>query len=47
MMTLLSVGLPLVAMAALIPFYKIFEAVFPGIEPLLNKALAFNVFEWL
>lgn len=46
-MTLFSVGLPVLALAVLIPFYKIFAAIFPHIEPLLMKAAAFNVFEWL
>lgn len=47
MMTLVSVGLPLAALAALIPAYLAWETVFPRIEPLLMKAAAFNIFEIL
>lgn len=45
MLTLFSVGLPVLALAALIPLYLVWKTIFPAIEPLFMKALAFNLFE--
>ena len=48
MMTLFSVGLPVLALGALIPLYLAWETVlsrFPTLEPLLMKAAAFNLFK--
>lgn len=48
MMTLFSVGLPVLALGVLIPLYLAWETVltrFPTLEPLLMKAAAFNLFE--
>lgn len=50
MLTLFSVGLPLFALAALIPACKLFESLlnrFPRLETAILKAAAFNVFEYL
>ena len=44
---LFAVGLPLFALATLIPLYILFSALLPYIEPLFLKAAAFNVFEIL
>lgn len=48
MMALLSVGLPLVAMAALVPVHLAWEAMlnrYPAIETAFEKATAFNPFD--
>lgn len=45
MLTLFSVGLPFMAMGALIPLYLAWKTIFPAIEPLFMKAAAFNLFE--
>lgn len=48
MLTLLSVGLPLAALTALIPLYLAWETVltrFPRLETAFEKATAFNPFE--
>ena len=50
MMTLLSVGLPALALAVLIPLYLVWETLLnhhPALETLLLKAIAFNPFELL
>ena len=50
MMVLFSVGLPLLALAALIPVHLAFETLlnhFPAVENAFEKASTFNPFQYL